>query len=83
MPATSPRLFPLEPLLAATGLTQTRLQRKVHASGKDMARAAREGCTAAQADMWAVRCNLHPFAVWGWQWVDTAENPTDERTPAA
>lgn len=67
------REFPIGPLLAATGLTRTGLRRQVHASGHDVAVAATEGLTSAQADIWAVRSGFHPADVWPHLWWKVAE----------
>ncbi len=32
------------------------------------------GLTAFEADRWSVACGVHPFEVWGWSWIDTADS---------
>lgn len=67
----APCVFPLQPLFDLTGLSRKRFSIQVHANGSDIRKAAEHGCTASQADRWAIRCGYHPFTVWGCLWVDS------------
>lgn len=60
------RYYPIEPLLAATGLTLNGFIR-LHmpsVNGTYYRRARDLGLTADQADRWACAAGLHPFEVW-------------------
>lgn len=57
-------MFPIRPLLAATGLTVGQLGRRVRASGYDVKFAARHGLTLSQADRWALRCGQSIEGLW-------------------
>lgn len=69
-----PRVLPLQPLLAVSGLSRRQLQVAIHRSGSDVAKAACDGITATQAYTWCDRLRLHPTEVWGPKWweVDAA-----------
>lgn len=62
------RRYPLGPLLAATGLSRSRLGLVVGASGATMARLVVEGLTEWEADRMACRAGFHPGAVWPDEW---------------
>jgi hypothetical protein len=70
----APRLFPLAPLLEATGRSQTDIQHQARLSGRRMAEIAVEGLTTLEADKAAVRCGLHPAEVWD-AWYELAVLP--------
>lgn len=66
------RLFPLAPLLERSGFSQGALADRAGVDRRTVCRKVHEGLTEAQADVWAVRCGLHPSAVWGQLWWATA-----------
>lgn len=57
-------LFPVGPLMAATGLTSAQLGRWARCSGTVWARVLRYGLTERQADRLACKAGLHPVSVW-------------------
>ena len=72
---STPRPYPLQPLLDAAGITRSQLQKRTKTSGADMCKSGREGCTLSQADRWAVRCGFHPIEVWQDLWIDEGISP--------
>jgi len=72
--AAESHTWPLQPLLDACGLTHTALAHQLGLSGGAIVTARRRGLTDPQADEWAIGVGLHPLAVWGWAWVDEADN---------
>jgi hypothetical protein len=66
--------WPLPPLLAACGISARELARRIRASGHTVGIAARDGLTDVQADNWAIRLGLHPLDVWGWAWIERADD---------
>lgn len=58
------RRYPLDALLAATGLTEAALSRLVGLSGTTLVRAREHGLTADAADRYAVRAGFAPVNVW-------------------
>jgi hypothetical protein len=66
--------WPLRPLLDASGLTARRLAGELGLSGSTVRIAARRGLSDRQADEWAIRLGMHPVFVWGWAWIEEAEN---------
>jgi len=64
--------WPLEPLLAAAGLSRAALGRQLRLAGHTMRAASRRGLSDVQADRWAVRLGLHPVEVWGSAWFEGA-----------
>ena len=70
---TDPRRWPLQPLLDTTGLNTKAAAEHLGVSGSVLARRRRTGLTDVQADHWAIRLGTHPFLVWGWAWVDAAD----------
>ncbi len=66
--------WPLRPLLDASGLTASRLAGELGLSGSAVRIAARRGLSDRQADEWAIRLGMHPLFIWGWAWIDEAEN---------
>jgi hypothetical protein len=72
------RRWPLQPLQDASGLPDESFSRRLHVSGHALTTAAEQGLTDVQADRWAVRLGWHPMSVWGWDWIDAA----NDRQPA-
>jgi hypothetical protein len=72
--------WPLQPLLAASGLTRTQLAAQLGLSAVTLRAVTRRGLADRQADEWAIRVGLHPLLVWGWAWIDSASGA---RRPAA
>lgn len=70
MTVDEPRPWPLEPLLAHAGSLGA-LAELVGVSGATVSVANRDGCTDRQADLWALRCGLHPCLVWP-DWFEAA-----------
>jgi hypothetical protein len=56
--------YPLEDLVAASGLTEHGLAKRVGLKGTSLRRAREMGLTADAADRYAVRAGLHPLTVW-------------------
>jgi len=67
------RPWPLKPLLDASGLTHSALARRVGVSGSTILAAGERGLTDVQADEWAIAVGTHPLMVWGWAWIDAAD----------
>ena len=67
------RPWPLQPLLDACGISRTALARRVGVSGSTIVAAGERGLTDAQADEWAIALGTHPLMVWGWAWIDAAD----------
>lgn len=56
--------YPLAALVAASGLTEAQLARRVGLSGSTLKMARERGLVERSADRYAVRAGLHPFEVW-------------------
>lgn len=83
MTRPAPRLWPLEPLMAAAGARYPNdLAVTCGMSNTTLHRAQTEGLTDAQADRYALRCDLHPAIVWpGWDdWALTHLPVPDDDT---
>lgn len=70
--------WPLAPLVARAGSSTVR---SVFDSGA-LTRAARDGLSDVQSDRWAIRCGVHPAAVWP-DWTAPALRPIDPAKIAA
>lgn len=60
----SARRYPLANLMAASGLTEAALARKVGLSGSTLKYVRENGLAEVSADRYAVRAGLHPHTVW-------------------
>ena len=70
MSTPAPAIWPIKPLLDATGLTLvTHFARRVKANGQTARRAYTKGLTDRQADQWAIRLGYHPGEIWP-DWFD-------------
>ena len=63
--------YPLAALVAASGLTESALARRVGLSGSTLKAARERGLVERAADRYAVRAGLHPAQVWD-DWIDGA-----------
>lgn len=63
--------YPLAALVAASGLTESALARRVGLSGSTLKAARERGLVERAADRYAVRAGLHPAQVWDY-WIDGA-----------
>jgi DNA-binding transcriptional ArsR family regulator len=70
--------WPLQPLIEASGLSTEALRRRLGLDTPAMVAATLGGLTDIQADHWAIRLGWHPQSVWGWDWIDLA----DQAAPA-
>jgi len=70
---TGPR-WPLEPLLATTGVTPTQVRARLGGAG--YLRAETDGLSDRQADRIAIALGHHPANVWD-DWADAALTPLD------
>jgi DNA-binding transcriptional ArsR family regulator len=71
--------------LGISGLSDSELRRRLDVDHKTVMAAAADGLTDVQADHWAVALGWHPLSVWGWEWVDLADQagPIHVRLAAA
>ncbi len=58
------RRYPIEPLIAKTGLTPRQFMDEARMSGTAMRRAEEDGLDADQADRYAMRFHWLPYEVW-------------------
>ena len=65
--------WPLQPLLDVSGQSIQELRRRLGVDHKKISAAAADGLTDVQADHWAIALGWHPLSVWGWDWIDLAD----------
>jgi DNA-binding transcriptional ArsR family regulator len=65
--------WPLQPLIDVSGQSIQGLRRRIGVDRKKISAAAADGLTDVQADRWAIALGWHPLSVWGWDWVDLAD----------
>lgn len=70
IPAPPVTRWPLQPLLDASRLSVRHLADHARVPVHTMRRAAKNGLTTDTAELWAISVRLHPFEVWGWDWLD-------------
>lgn len=73
------RRYPLDALVAASGLTEAALGRKVGLSGSTLKLARTEGLAERSADLFACRAGLTPWLVWP-DWLEDLEVECAERS---
>jgi lambda repressor-like predicted transcriptional regulator len=76
------RYYPLEALVAASGLSEAALARRVGLSGTTLKNARVRGLREDAADRYAIRAGLVPWLVWSDWLEDTEVECADERCQA-
>jgi GntR family transcriptional regulator len=71
--------WPFQPLLEVSGVPTETLRRRLGLDTSTIATAVTDGLTDLQADHWAVRLGWHPMSVWGWAWIDHADQAAQGR----